>query len=282
MRRLLYAICLLAAGPATAELTFLGSYHWTVEDPRFGGFSAIEVTNDGGRFTALSDRGFISTGRIDRKDGIIADVHLESFSGLVSADNTELGRADLDSEGLAIGVQGAVFASFEWKHGIRQLDGNVMGRLQRSPDFRKLQPNSSLEALAVDKEGIIYAMPERSGRQNWPFPVWRLKQGNWDVAFELPRRGPFLITGADIGPDGMLYVLERDFVLVGFRTRIRRFALDGGGEETLLETDIRTHDNLEGLSVWDDGIGLRLTLISDDNYRSWQRTEIVEYRLTDK
>ncbi len=79
--------------------------------------------------------------------------------------------------------------------------------------------------------------------------------------------GPFLIVGADIGPDGRLYMLERDFAGIGFRSRIRRFDLDGGNEETMLETGLRTHDNLEGISVWQDAQGLRLTLISDDNFR---------------
>jgi hypothetical protein len=42
-----------------------------------------------------------------------------------------------------------------------------------------------------------------------------------------------------------------------------------------------THDNLEGLDVWADAEGLRATMISDDNFRFFQRTEIVDYRLPD-
>lgn len=38
------------------------------------------------------------------------------------------------------------------------------------------------------------------------------------------------------------------------------------------------HDNLEGISVWQDPDGrIRLTMISDDNFMVFQRTEIVEY-----
>ena len=41
-------------------------------------------------------------------------------------------------------------------------------------------------------------------------------------------------------------------------------------------------DNLEGLSVWIENTGeLRLTLISDDNYQRFQKTQIVEFRLTE-
>ena len=57
--------------------------------------------------------------------------------------------------------------------------------------------------------------------------------------------------------------------------------MDGSDEETLLETSLFTHDNLEGLSVWRDGGTLVMTMISDDNFRGVQRTEIVEYLLTD-
>ena len=40
------------------------------------------------------------------------------------------------------------------------------------------------------------------------------------------------------------------------------------------------HQNLEGLSVWrDEGGILRLTMISDDGFKSFWSTRFVEYRL---
>jgi hypothetical protein len=40
------------------------------------------------------------------------------------------------------------------------------------------------------------------------------------------------------------------------------------------------HDNLEGISVWQTPAGeLIMTLVSDDNQRRFQRTELVEYRI---
>jgi hypothetical protein len=52
----------------------------------------------------------------------------------------------------------------------------------------------------------------------------------------------------------------------------------------VLETRLRRHDNLEGLSVWRDPAGrLRLTMLSDDNLRQWlQRTEFVDYIVEDR
>ena len=162
--------------------------------------------------------------------------------------------------------------------GVFNMAGTVLATTQA---FSDLQHNSSLEALAIGADGALYTLPERSGLATRPFPVYRLQDSVWDIPFHIPRRGAFLISGADIGPDGLFYVLERDFVGVGFRSRVRRFALDGTDEELILQTGVRTHDNLEGISVWQGASGLRMTLISDDNFRGFQQTQIVEYRLTD-
>lgn len=261
----------------------MGAYVWDVDDARFGGFSGIEVSEDGSSFVALSDRGSLVSGSFERTEGIISTVTMGPLLPLRGPNGNVLIPVESDSEGLAIGADGTLYVSFEWTHGVRQFDSidQPASPLLTTPAFDTMQSNSSLEALAVDRDGALYTLPERSGRAARPFPVFRLKNGTWDQPFDIPRHGPFLMSGADIGPDGRLYLLERDFVGVGFRSRVRRFNLDGTSEETILETGIRTHDNLEGISVWQDVEGLRMTLISDDNFRSFQRTEIVEYRLTD-
>lgn len=269
--------------PACADATLIGSYEWRNDDPLFGGFSAIEVTPDGNGFIALSDRAAFVSGTLTRDQGVITDVQLDALHPLFQGDNASLPRDGKDSEGLAIGTDGTIYVSFESAHGIRQFGGidQPASDLMTSSAFANMQVNSSLEALAIGPDGALYTMPERSGLATRPFPVFRLKDGVWDQPFTIRRDGPYLISGADIGPDGLLYVLERDFAGIGFRNRIRRFALDGSGEELVIETRLRSHDNLEGISVWQDAEGLRMTLISDDNFRAFQRTEIVEYRLTE-
>ena len=67
----------------------------------------------------------------------------------------------------------------------------------------------------------------------------------------------------------------------GFQTRVRRFNIDGTHEVTVIETSNRTHDNLDGISVWQSPNGLRMTLVSDDDFRFFQRTELVEYAIND-
>ena len=140
--------------------------------------------------------------------------------------------------------------------------------------------------MAIAADGTLYTLPERSGILSTPFPIFRFKDDVWDQPFSLPRRGFFLAVGADIGPDGRLYLLEREFHgLSGFASRVRRFTIGQTAltdEETVMQSLPGQHDNLEGLSVWRDPQGaLRLTMISDDNQIFLQRTEIVEYRVPD-
>lgn len=143
--------------------------------------------------------------------------------------------------------------------------------------------NGSLEALAIDASGRLFTIPENAPQEDQPFPVYRF-DGDWTQPFGIPQKGDFLPVGADFGPDGRLYVLERNFLgLGGFASRVRAFEVteDSLGEgETVLRTEAGAHDNLEGLAVWQDSKGrIRLTMVSDDNFKFYLRQEIVEYVL---
>jgi len=77
-------------------------------------------------------------------------------------------------------------------------------------------------------------------------------------------------------------VLERHFARrQGFSSRVRRLEIGTGAVETVFQSPIGDHDNLEGLAVWRDESGaIRLTMVSDDNFRrALQETEFVEYVL---
>lgn len=282
--RILFVLALLAgAGPVAAEVTYLGTYIWDGKGPRFGGFSAIEMQPDGLHFIVLSDRAMMIDGTFSRTDGLVTGVTEAGRHLLRDTNGDPMTGPWADSEGLAVSADGQIYISFEGVPRVREqnsVDG-VPQVLPTQPDFPKLQSNAALEALAVGPDGAIYTIPERSGRFTVPFPVYRFINGVWDVPFSIPRRDSFQVAGADIGPDGFLYLLERDFNGLGFRSRVRRFDLTGGEEHVLFETSTGTHDNLEGISVWDDGVGLHITMISDDNFRFFQQTQIVEYRVTD-
>lgn len=281
----LLAGCQQALGQVAAPgVTLVGRYVWTERAVDFGGMSGLEISDDGSRFVALSDRGTLREGDITRQNGVITAFHSTLDTPLHISDGKVVARRTGDSEGLALAPDGTVYISFE---GLARVAAypDVTGpavRIPRAPAFEAMQNNSSLEALAIGPDGALYTLPERSGRNDRPFPVYRFAGGQWTVPFTIPREGAFLAVGADIGPDGKFYLLERDFTGIGFRSRVRRFDLAGGQEETLLQTRTGTFDNLEGISAWrDDSGAIRLTMISDDNFKFFQTTEVVEYRIAD-
>ena len=283
MIRLLTLALIAWAGLLLAEARVASSYAWSLSDDRFGGFSGLHVFPGGARFMALTDSATMFEGRFLRDaSGRLTGIDEVTITPLPDENGRPIRGIRGDSEGLAVAPDGRVFVSFEGVARLRIEDaGNGLPlRLPRHPDFEGMQRNSSLEALAIGPDGALYTIPERSGRTTRPFPVYRLRGETWDIPFSIPRRGAFLVTGADIGPDGLLYILERDFTGIGFRSRVRRFDLSGGGEETLFQSRTGEYDNLEGISVWQDGAGRRVvSLISDDNFRWFQRTEIVELLL---
>ena len=270
---------------------FIAAIPFHDSDARFGGFSGLSLSNNGRDMVALSDRGAIFRGRIVRDD-LDAPVDIEriQFLPVRQIDGQNTSGFSADSEGLAMTKTGGVYISFEGFHRVRFYE-NISAPAQdipRHPDFKKMQRNSSLEALAVDARGALYTLPERSGGAQKPFPLYRFWQGQWDIVGEIPRKGEFLVVGADFADDGRLYILERGFSWVsGFASRVRSFRINAGtmdadamDEQVHLTTRWGRFDNLEGISLWRDKDGRkRITMVSDDNFRIYQRTELVEYVL---
>ena len=281
---------LASSAGTSSRAEYLGSYRWTEAAAGFGGFSGLELAADGQDFWTISDDGIIARGRLtrDAPSGPITGVSRYESHLLKTSTGEDVKDIYNDAEGLAVADDGTIFVSFEGYHRIAQYDEMTSAaiRIPRPKEFNELQNNSSLETLAIDAEGTLYTLPERSGKLSRPFPVFRYRGGTWDQPFSIPRRPPYLPVGGDFGPDGKFYLLERHMSgIFGFQSRVRRFDLgpDGvSGEETLLESKTGTHDNLEGIAIWRDTAGFtRITMISDDNFKSFQRTELVEYRLRD-
>lgn len=288
----LTAVILLSVGlQGSAEQPhapgYVGAFAWAMDDDAFGGISGIEMADDGLSFLAISDRGGWTRGTVTRNaTGQIIGVDARPIRFLRGRFEASLDSGRNDSEGLAVAADGTIYVSFESVARVLRYDAadGPARNLPTPREFGRLQTNSALEALAIDAEGTLYTLPERSGALDRPFPVWRFKNDTWDQPFDLRRDGAFLPVGADVGPDGRFYLLEREFLgLSGFASRVRSFSFDDLGltdERTEIETAAGQHDNLEGISVWRDASGtLRLTMVADDNFNFFQTTEIVEYRL---
>ena len=284
----LIALLLLLPMLANAQvLTPAGKIVLKLDLEGFGGLSGIEMSADGS-FLAISDQGNFIEGTITRIDGEIRDATIAPLRPILDSKGNPLTSYHTNAEGLAIGPDGDIYIAFEGNHRImRHATSTAVGEfLPKHSDFRTLQNNSGLEALAINADGILLTIPERSGKETRPFPVYRYDGSEWSQNTSIPRDGAFLVTGADFGPDGRFYVLERAFkVPAGFATRIRRFTFandvltDG---ETLLVVRTDRLDNMEGISVWADEHGqTRLSLVSDDNFNPLLRTVIAEYLVND-
>lgn len=265
----------------------VGSYVWHRPDRAFGGFSGLELSADGRDFVSQSDRGAIVAGRLRRDPaGAVVGVEAGPITPLRAPDGAILRPTRRDAEGLAITPSGKVFISFEGIQRVLEYDhlGAAARALPRDPAFLRMAPNGSIEALAVDRSGALYTLPEM-GPIGRPIPVFRYAGGRWTQPFSIGRPDAFRPVGADFGPDGNLYLLERRFLgLFGFASRVRRLDIGANGrptgDEVLFQSPPGKFGNLEGLAVWTDARGrIRLTMISDDNFFFLQRTEFVDYRV---
>ncbi|WBU60154.1 esterase-like activity of phytase family protein [Paracoccus albus] len=282
---LISTLALPSYGKASVE--YVGTFVWSLPEADFGGFSGIEISDDGSEFHILSDRATIRWGRVDRDPaGRIRGMQMSGRARLQDSQGRMLQPGwQGDSEGLAMADGGGFWVSFEGLDRVARYDDPDQPAIRIPvPDaFEELPVNSGLEALAADQDGTLYAVPELMSQATNSFPVWRFRRGEWDQPFSLPAASKWQSVGADIGPDGRLYLLERYFRgILGFQSRVRRFNLAEDGvsdEEVLLESTTLQYDNLEGISAWSDGQGIRITMVSDDNFLPIQRTELVEYRI---
>ncbi len=257
---------------------------WQGQGAFFGGFSGIELSTDRTRALAVSDRGFAVRAQLIRNArGRLTGVeHLEHFS-LRDNNDQPLQTRRRDVEGMDQQPDGTVHLSFEGGRRTRVMrheTARARGRgLPRHDDWQSLPGNLGLEALAVDAGGRVFTIPENAS--NGAFPIYRLDGQSWSVIARLPNDSRFVPVGADFGPDGNLYLLERKFRMAFFATRISRLRPGNWGQrEVLVETNYGVLDNHEGISVTRDGRGqLWATTISDDNQNRLQRTELAEFRL---
>ena len=253
-----------------------------------GGFSGIEVLPDGSSWYLVTDRGHIARGTFTRQNNELISADVTAFKPLVDHFGNAREFPHTDAEGLALDSEGRLNVSFEHAHRVLRYDdwdaAAIWPAYTRS--WRALPQNGGMEALAVDASGTLFAIPEGVASGAWEALVYRRSHPHpWEQPFTLPLAAGFKPTGADFGPDGRLYLLERGLYPFGFRSQIRSMSVTDTGFEdirVILETPLFTHGNLEGIAVWRDNAGkIRLTMVSDDNFLRLLRSEIVEYVLTE-
>ncbi len=281
------------------SLRYRGGLQLTSPDPRFGGLSALLISADGARLSAVTDRGHWLTARlIAGANGAPRALTEAEIGELHGPGGHHLrGKRETDSESLTRLADGALVVGFErdhrlWRYpaGANPLAGPaeavpVPARL--AAKLASLRSNSGIEALATLADGALLAIAEgRENEASSPAFLWR--GGAWSELV-YPRVPGFRPTGATILPGGDLLVIERSFSLFdGVAVRLQRIAaatIRPGA--TLRGTTLAvlrpplTLDNMEGVAARRNAATgeTLLYLISDDNFRPLQRTLLLVFAL---
>jgi hypothetical protein len=283
-------------------LEFRGGLELTSSYREFGGLSAIRVAADGARFVALTDKGRWLTGRIayderDRPRGI-ADA---AMAPILGQDGRALAsRGWYDTESIAEDG-GTLYVGVERVNRIVRFDFGRDGVQARGapiaipPGISRLPNNKGLEAMVVVPSGLplagtLIALSERGLDAHGNLRAF-LIGGPSAGEFAIQRSDDFDISDCALLPSGDLLILERRFFWwSGVAMRIRRIPLAAIAPDALVDgrelifADMGFQiDNMEGLSVHRTPAGdTILTLVSDDNFSTLQRTILLQFRLVDE
>jgi hypothetical protein len=277
------------------ELTFCGGLVLTSPEKAFGGISALRLEADGEHFIACSDRARWLRGAILYKDGRPEGIAEAAIAPMLDAAGRPAPEWDVES---LAGDGRTLWTGLERVNAIMRFDFGEWGFLARGepipvpPEIKDLSRNRGLEGLVFVPPGgrlggTLIALAERSLTKSGDLRCF-LVGGPSPGSFAIKRIGGFDISDAALAPPGDLIVLERFFTMArGLSIRIRRLRLsdiapgalvDG---PVLLEADMRFQiDNMEALGVHQAPSGeTRLTLVSDDNFSSLQRTLLLQFAL---
>jgi hypothetical protein len=278
------------------RLTFKGGLALTSAHPRFGGLSALRLTEGGARISFISDEGSWVTARL---------VH-DQFGHLAGLTDAELGplldltgkalveKEDADAESLAMMPDGSMVVGFEHHHRLWRYAA-TNGRLEGTPtvvppppNLDQAPPNGGIEALVAWGQSGLFALTEywivddvirgwTSGGKQWH---------QLGYHFE----GDFRPSDMAVLPSGDVVVLERAYdearnIVSGRLRQVSRKDVKEGATIqsrpiALLARPLSV-DNFEGIDAVRGKKGETLLyLVSDDNFRAGdQRTLLLMFAL---
>jgi hypothetical protein len=281
-----------ASRRSLGPLTYLGGLRLRSSDRRFGGLSGLEVSQDGQRLLAVSDKGFwFSADLVFAEDGRLSGLSNADFTRMQGGDGKQLGRRFLqDAEALA--RDGADYVvSFEgahriWRYPVAQGVTAAAAPTHVIPGLRSLPSNGGIEALTVLRPGVLLAISEEGRTPDGDLRGW-LIDGDLHDNISFVTTGRFKPTDLAVLPSGDLLVLERSFSgLGGFGSRLSLIGKDAiaagarlsGREIARFRAPIIV-DNFEGLAVARVGARTLLYIVSDDNFSTFQRNLLLMFEI---
>jgi len=271
----------IGGGTLAEGVTVAGAWELTSDDPAFGGLSGLWMGPE--QIVLVSDRGHLLAGRI--AEGGDAPLGLAVMHPLVDEAGRALTGDWSDAEGLAR-IGETFLVAFERDHRIMRMRADRrLAPAHRPADAYRLPGNAGMEGLAALPGNRLLAIAE--GREDGAFPVWLIgPEGT--TRGSLPALTRHAVTGADLGPDGLLYLSQRFYSPAeGVSLRLLRYALGDDGmpvpesAETLAALDAGSGiDNMEGIAaVPGEGGGIDVWLVSDDNFNPAQRTLLLRLKI---
>ena len=281
------AISTLEADVKKWKLEQVGFLNIDRNEKDYGGFSGLLIKNAGTEALVVTDKSFFFVLELRRDDNdFLTGYSVIKKGRILSSKGEHLNGRNTDSESIAMDANDNYFISFESNHRI-MMHTEVEGKgifVPKHPMFRKLSVNKGIEALAIDNENRLIAIPEKPPLGISDIPIFRLQNNKWEIIKYVKIEDNFLVTDAEILPMGLLLILERKFSWTqGFKTRFRLISLDkfDNTEPIIVFTSTSNQfDNLEGMTFWKDKKGeMRILTVSDDNFHPLQQSEIREFFL---
>ena len=281
------AISTLKADVKKWKLEQAGFLNIDRNEKDYGGFSGLLINNAGTEALVVTDKSFFFVLELRRDDNdFLTGYSVIKKGRILSSKGEHLNGRNTDSESIAMDANNNYYISFESNHRI-MMHTEVEGKgifVPKHPMFRKLSVNKGIEALAIDNENRLIAIPEKPPLGISDIPIFRLQNNKWEIIKYVKIEDNFLVTDAEILPMGLLLTLERKFSWTqGFKTRFRLISLDkfDNTEPIIVFTSTANQfDNLEGMTFWKDKKGeMRILTVSDDNFHPLQRSEIREFFL---
>jgi hypothetical protein len=282
---------------SVGRLIYRGGLHLTSTDVRFGGWSALHISAAGRRLMAVSDNAawLTATLRYDGR-GWLVGTEAHRIGRLAGLGGMEIPRnaSTADAESLAALPDGQFLVSFERNHRLWRY-APAMPPFSREPEPWPTPPgiadapnNEGIEALARLADGRLLAIAEGLPAGTGAVAAWLWDGAGWST-LGYAVSGSYRPTAAATLPSGDVVLLERRFNPIdGITARIRRLAIGDISPGAILEAETLAtlelpliSDNFEGIATRaGDGEAL-LYVISDNNFKSFQRTLLLMFALSE-
>ncbi|MEM9570135.1 MAG: esterase-like activity of phytase family protein [Pseudomonadota bacterium] len=266
-------------------LEIAGAWHLTSEESEFGGLSGLDVLDSGSLLAVTDDGKFVWIG-IDpatgAPDGLGALAYMRDQDGDIFAR-----KRDGDAEDLAV-RDGLAFVSFEQDHRIQVYDlegcgaaahGALLMKIDRVVDGNTLENNRGAEALSFAGDQLVVGFETRNLDGS---PIGTLNEdGTLTDVGRTNQPQLHLLTGMDRVNDITATLFRAYDPVRGARGYVQVEDADGPIAEARFRGDL-PRDNFEGIAIGQNPSGgVRIWVISDDNFSDDQRTLLLALDLTE-